>query len=427
MDCTAPRRNRAQLAALQYAQQQLPQAEASYRANYRSLCRYAGDRCRNLLRAYLARLVAAAATTLQRNRTRCCRRRFREYARHSGRTTRDTSRALWGGWQWRRRHWADQCQSRSPDAQKRSTRRAFGITRSAGDGSPCVCPGLTQGRRASELTLYRQSVPQLTSCSCRRAASTMPAAKSISHVQPVYQELVGLLAALHRQQPDAADREALAVISTTQNRLFTEMLRQLDVKQLADDKAFQQWSSASKEQKNRLAETRRARIELSGSGEDDATMAATNPIADPLIASASQPIRAELKAEQQALEQALNRTENQLWAGYPRYMELTQPRPVTADMLQSSCCASNETLISYYLLPQQVAIFVVSLGVSSCGWCRWRDRSWRSRSPRCAGSRPETDGTPQSLADSTRHCCTSCTRSCSRRSNRCSRGANCCW
>ena len=52
--------------------------------------------------------------------------------------------------------------------------------------------------------------------------------------------------------------------------------------------------------------------------------------------------------------------EDELWKRYPRYMELTQPRPVTVEALQRTLLRAGEALVSYYLLPDRVLVFFVA-------------------------------------------------------------------
>ena len=391
--------SRAQLAALQYAQQQYPQAEASYRASIEAYAATPVTDARSLLQAR----IWLAWSLLQQQRyseaVPLLQAAIPQARQALGPNDRDTGRALWG---------LAMAQAALGDhaAADRQMREAIEAARHSGSLDLLATAThayaqtlLKAGRRQEALTLYRQSIAAVDQLFVQtRGIDDASRESYIGRFNRFYQELVGLLAALHRQQPDAGyDREALAIVSTTQSRLFTEMLRQLDVKQLADDKAFQQLVQRQQEQKNRLAETRRARIELSGSGEDDAD-GSDRPMADPLIAERLAANRARLKAEQQAQEQALNEIESQLWAGYPRYMELTQPRPVTADMLQKQLLRGNETLISYYLLPQQVAIFVVEPGRFQLRLVPLARQELAQQIAALRRIEAETDGTAQSLA-----------------------------
>ncbi|HXJ09526.1 MAG TPA: CHAT domain-containing protein, partial [Burkholderiales bacterium] len=52
--------------------------------------------------------------------------------------------------------------------------------------------------------------------------------------------------------------------------------------------------------------------------------------------------------------------EERLNRDYPRFMELTNPRPVTVDDLQKKLLRPGEALLSYVLLPQETVIFVVT-------------------------------------------------------------------
>ncbi|MDD5248757.1 MAG: CHAT domain-containing protein [Rhodocyclaceae bacterium] len=178
-----------------------------------------------------------------------------------------------------------------------------------------------------------------------------------------YYEALQLLTQLHRSQPQAGyDREALAVVSRTQSRLFTELLRRADTGKLAADPAFNDLHARQLAQKTRLAELRQARVlagkEAPAAG-DDAPPTAAAP-ADPLVQARIDAHRASIAADTETAARDLARTEAALWEKYPRYMELTQPRPVTVDMLQKQLLKPDETLLSYFLLPKSALIFVVA-------------------------------------------------------------------
>jgi CHAT domain-containing protein len=172
-----------------------------------------------------------------------------------------------------------------------------------------------------------------------------------------YYETLHLLTQLHRAQPQAGyDREALAVVSRTQSRLFTEMLRQADTGKLAGDTAFRDLRARQLALKTRLVELRQARV-LAGKADGDDE---PSPVAsDPLIQARVDARKARVAADADSVARELAQVETNLWDKYPRYMELTQPRPVTVDMLQQRLLKPGETLLTYFLLPKAVLIFVV--------------------------------------------------------------------
>lgn len=391
--------SRAQLAALQYAQQQYPQAEASYRASINAYDATPVTDARSLLQAR----IWLAWSLLQQQRyseaTPLLQAVIPQVRQALGPNDRDTSRAIWG------LAMALTAQGKHVEAD-RQMREAIDAAQHSGSldllatAAHAYAQALVKaGRRQEALTMYRQAIAAVDLLFVQtRGIDDASRESFIGRFNRFYQELVALLTTLHQQRPDAGyDREALAIVSTTQSRLFTEMLRQLDVKQLSGDQAFQQLNQRQQELKTRLAEIRRARIELSGSGEDDGN-GSEQPAADPLIAERIAANRAELKAEQQSLEQSLNETESQLWTSYPRYMELTQPRPVTADMLQKQLLRGNETLISYYLLPQQIAIFVVEPGRFQLQLIPLARQELAQQIAALRQIETETDGSPESLA-----------------------------
>jgi CHAT domain-containing protein/Tfp pilus assembly protein PilF len=193
----------------------------------------------------------------------------------------------------------------------------------------------------------------------------------IGRYAPVYTESLRLLLNLHRASPDAAyNREALSVVSRTQSRLFTEMLRKADIGKLAGDAAFAGLRARQTSLKARLAEQRRART-LFGTEDvdayddddededDDSATAPPRESADPLVQARIEARKTKFAEEIAASERELAQVEQALWDGYPRYMELTQPRPVTVETLQKKLLKPDETLLTYYLLPDRVLIFLV--------------------------------------------------------------------
>jgi len=187
----------------------------------------------------------------------------------------------------------------------------------------------------------------------------------VARFTPFYYETLQLLTRLHQSQPSGAyDREALAVASRTQSRIFTELLRQADVGKLAGDAQFKELRSRQLTLKSSLAEARRAlvvagRDEAPGDDEEDPAPK-SGPPSDPLVKARIDARRAKIAEQQAGLARELGQVEAQLWDRYPRYLELTQPRPVTVELLQGKLLKPGETLLSYFLLPESVLIFLVN-------------------------------------------------------------------
>ena len=60
------------------------------------------------------------------------------------------------------------------------------------------------------------------------------------------------------------------------------------------------------------------------------------------------------------MEKELATVEQRLWREFPRYMELTQPKPVTVEELQKRLLRPGEALLTYALLNKRTAIFAVT-------------------------------------------------------------------
>jgi len=201
-----------------------------------------------------------------------------------------------------------------------------------------------RGRLREALPYYREAVDALESLYAQnRGLSEESRQAFLGQFSYVYRELIRILAVLHGQTPGAGfDREALGIASRSQSRVFSEMLRQADVARFSDDAVFKRVAAQRRGLQDSIAELRLAGLSV----------------------AASQPGAAELKAgiarRMQEAATGLRQAEDQLWRDYPRYMELTAPRPVTADELQQTLMKPGEALLSFTLLPNETLVFAVT-------------------------------------------------------------------
>ena len=158
-----------------------------------------------------------------------------------------------------------------------------------------------------------------------------------------YHEFIELSLKLHEQDPKAGyDRELLALISRNQSRIFSELLRQADVKTFAADPTFVDLKNRRELLEQRLSLLR----------EKYATVPSSAANADSQRAAFSEQIK-QAESELQVLEQGL-------WKDYPRFMELVQPRPVTVDDLQKRLLHPGEALLSFVLLKDRTVLLAVT-------------------------------------------------------------------
>jgi CHAT domain-containing protein len=134
----------------------------------------------------------------------------------------------------------------------------------------------------------------------------------------------------------------LEIASRNQSRVFTEMMRQADVAKFSSDPAFLGLKQKREDAHEKIESLRLAVV----------TMPANQPGTDAR--------RSDLSAQLAAANAELAALEDVLWRDYPRFMELTNPRPVTLQDLQQKLLRPDEVLLSYVLLPQEVAIFAVT-------------------------------------------------------------------
>ncbi len=201
-----------------------------------------------------------------------------------------------------------------------------------------------RGRLRDALPYYREAVDALEALySQSRGLSEESRQAFLGQFTYVYRELVRILATLHAQTPNAGyDREALAVVSRSQSRVFSEMLKQADVARFSDRPDFAQLKRRREDLQGRIGGLRFTYLS----------------IAESQPGAAAQ--KAGVNNELQQAEAGLKQTEDQLWRDYPRYMELANPRPVTVDDLQQKLLKDGEVLVTFALLPAETVIFAVT-------------------------------------------------------------------
>ncbi|HYG54611.1 MAG TPA: CHAT domain-containing tetratricopeptide repeat protein [Burkholderiales bacterium] len=201
-----------------------------------------------------------------------------------------------------------------------------------------------RGRDREALPLFKEAIETLDSLYAQTRGYTEETRQAfLSQFSMIYRETIRVLIRLHRAQPGAGfDREALAIASRNQSRVFTELMRQADVARFSGDPAFVRLRERREQLQERVAQLRQGR--------------ATVPVT---LVTAAQRI-AEFDAQIAQAEKQLTDAENQLWREYPRFMELANPRPVTVEDLQAKLLTGDEALVSYVLLPQETVIFALT-------------------------------------------------------------------
>lgn len=201
-----------------------------------------------------------------------------------------------------------------------------------------------RGRLREALPYYREAVDALEALYSQSQGQSEESRQAfLGQFAYVYRELIRILVALNVQTPGQGhDREALAVASRSQSRVFSEMLRQADVARFSDAPAFAALKKQRESAQERITALRFALLSVAEG--------------QPGAAGQKTQIGRQL-AEQEAVQKT---AEDTLWRDYPRFMELTNPRPVTADELQKNLLREGEVLITYALLPNQAVIFAVT-------------------------------------------------------------------
>ena len=200
------------------------------------------------------------------------------------------------------------------------------------------------GRYREALPFYKEAVNTLDYLYVRtRGLSEETRAAFLGQYGNIYLETIKVLLQLHRTSPSGGyDKEVLEIASRNQSRVFTEMMRQADVAKFSADPAFLGLKQKRDDMHERIESLRLAVV----------TMPANQPGTDAR--------RSDLRSQLTAATAELTSLEDALWRDYPRFMELTNPRPVTLDDLQKKLLRPDEVLLSYVLLPNEVAIFAVT-------------------------------------------------------------------
>ncbi len=241
-------------------------------------------------------------------------------------------------------------QGKSVEAEA-SFQRAVDISRRTGNPRTLLINASSLGYSLAKRGRFREALPYYKEAvatvdflySQTRGYSEETRATFLQQFSAIYRETIRILLRLHQQTPGAGfDREALAIASRNQSRVFTEMMRQADVARFSGEPAFVRLRERREQQQERVAQLRQAR--------------ATVPVT---LVNAAQRV-AELERDVQAAAKDLAAIEDQLWREYPRFMELANPRPVTVEDLQKRLLKPDEALLSYVLLPHETVIFAVT-------------------------------------------------------------------
>lgn len=230
-------------------------------------------------------------------------------------------------------------------------RRAVETSRSAGNPRTLLLNAsrlgyalAKRGRYREALPFYREAIEALDLLYVTtRGLSEETRAAFLGQYGNIYLETIKLLLQLYRQDPKGGhDRQILEVASRNQSRVFTEMMRQADVAKFSGEPAFLDLRGRREALQGRIDALRQALV----------TIPPDRPDADAR--------RSDLSSQLSGSGAELVRIEDGLWNKYPRFMELTNPRPVTADDLQGRLLREGEALLSYVLLPQETVVFAVT-------------------------------------------------------------------
>ncbi len=219
-----------------------------------------------------------------------------------------------------------------------------------------------QGRPEAAQPVYDRAITQADRLfTLSRGLEEAARENMVAFLRPIYSEAVSNRVELDAKLPGKGhDHAALADVSRTQSRLFTEMLRAADVARLAGDDAFVKLKASRDTALSRLNELRHrftltARMDEAGEEAQPA-----RPIDDPFVLERWRREVAGLRGDIAREERARDAAETRLWRDFPRFMELEEPRPVSVDDLRQRWLRPDETLLVYFRLQHQLLIFLVS-------------------------------------------------------------------
>ena len=201
-----------------------------------------------------------------------------------------------------------------------------------------------RGRYREALPFYREAIETLDLLYVStRGLSEETRAAFLGQYGNIYLETIKLLLRLHRQDAKGGyDRQVLEVASRNQSRVFTELMRQADVAKFSSEPEFLDLRGRRNALQDRIDTLRQSLV----------TVAPDHPDAEAR--------RTELSSQLAVSAEELGRIEEDLWKTYPRFMELTNPRPVTVEQLQRQLLREGEVLLTYVLLPQEIVVFAVT-------------------------------------------------------------------
>ena len=230
-------------------------------------------------------------------------------------------------------------------------RRAVETSRSAGNPRSLLLNAsrlgfalAKRGRNREALPFYRDAIDSLDFLYVRtRGLSEETRAVFMGQFGNIYLETIKLMLQLHRTNPNEGfDRQILEIASRNQSRIFTELMRQADVGRFSSEPVFITLRDRRQALQDRIDGLRQAIVTV------------------PVGQSQTEARRTDLSGQLEGATRELAVIERELLQRYPRFMELTNPRPVTVDDLQKRLLREGEMLLTYVLLPQETVIFAVT-------------------------------------------------------------------
>lgn len=219
-----------------------------------------------------------------------------------------------------------------------------------------------QGRPKEAQPLYDRSLSLADQVfALSRGMNDAARERKIGFLRPLYSQAIGNQVKLDAEEPGQGhDRQALADVSLTQSRIFSEIMREAAVASYQGDPKFVDLKGRHDRLLHKLDDLQRrlgvmARVDVQG-------VQPLGQIDDPLVKARWQSAVDGLQKDIADKSAECDAVEAQLWQRYPQFMELDSPRPVQAVDLQTKWLKPGETLLAYYRLPHQLLIFLVSRG-----------------------------------------------------------------
>ena len=207
---------------------------------------------------------------------------------------------------------------------------------------------VSRGQITQAITLYREALDNIDSMFAATQGMAEQTRKYfLGQYLNYYTDIATYLTDQYLKSKNALyGKKALEVVSRTQSRIFTELLRQAMASDEKNDVEFNRLIKQREAARKTLDQLREEFFRLPNTDNDE------------LLAIRIGSLKRGILTQQKSTQLSLDKINAVLWQKYPRFMELSEPKPVTVSNLQKQHLQTNEKIVTYLLQPERVNIFV---------------------------------------------------------------------